>query len=871
LRAYNLFRRASVGGVSIGLVAGVVLAPALGHAAEASALAAPKAIAVFHIEPGPLDAALLAYAAQAHRQLLYDTGLVAGLRSPGLRGRYGDDEALSKLLAGSGVVFDHGRADVVVLKRPASPPPQPGPISDGSLAPGQDPAGGAATTLADIVVTGSHIHGARPIAPVDTLTREDIDVSGYSQTGDLVRSLPENFAGGQNPGVMNTGGGGSVNLTNASTVNLRGLGPDATLTLLDGQRLAADGLAQAPDVSVIPLAAIDHVEVVTDGASALYGSDAVAGVVNFVLRKDYDGGEASATVGGATQGGGFETDYNALGGKLWSGGHALLSAEYLHQDDIFVGQRANTAGAPADNTLLGGQNRLSLFGDAGQALTPWVSAHIDALYSQRQAGQQAQLNAKATGFRYDLQSDVFSVNPGLDFKLPAGWSAALDGSVSRSADDLSYLSSAAVRADTDYRNTIGSVEASANGTLAHLPSGPIKLALGAGYRHEGFDTNSTVAAAARDVAYVYGEALVPLVAPSKTRLGLNALDLSLAGRFEHYSDFGSTSNPKVALRYVPVDGLTLRGTWGTSFKAPTFYQLYTQHNLEYFPAALLGGAPGGYALINFGGNPDLKPERASSWTAGFDWSPPQDRALVVSATYFDIDYTGRIASPISSPRTALSNPIFAPFIVRNPSAAQQAAALASTPIFENFAGVPYNPAQTTSLIEDVFTNVTAQAIRGVDLSAKTGLSLPRGRLDAFANATWLQITQQTLASTPAVELTGTLFNPPSWRLRSGLTWTYAGFSASGILNYVASETDTNRAPTAVVGSWTTIDLNLAYRRPIGPGPLSGLETSLAITNLFDRAPPVAKGAALQAQGIAFDSTNTSDIGRFIALTVRKRF
>jgi len=821
---------------------------------------------------------------QAGVQITAPDNQLVAVRTPAIKGQRDARQALKELLAGTGLHIISDTGAVIVLHRdgdavpqggganPADPIPAPGgenpeaaPLTD------QGSANGPITQVAEVAVTGSHIHGARPIAPVETMTRDDIEASGYSQTGDFVRSIPQIFSGGQNPGIMNTGGGASGNLTNASTVNLRGLGPDATLTLLNGHRLADDGLAQAPDISAIPLAAVDHVEVVTDGASALYGSDAVAGVVNFVLRKNYDGGEASATVGGATQGGGFETDYNALGGKTWSTGHALVSAEYLHQDNIFVHQRDNTAAAPADNTLLGAQNRVSFFGDAGQDLAPWVSARVDAIYSQRQSGQDYQLSATSTAYNFNLKSNFFLVNPGLDFKLPVGWTAALDGSISRSADDLVFFNSAGKTGDTYYRNSTASVEANADGAVMSLPSGPLKLALGAGYRHEGFESNSEVAGASRDVAYVYGEALVPLVAPSKERLGLNSLDLSLAGRIEHYSDFGTTSNPKIALRYVPVEGLALRGTWGTSFKAPTFYQLFTQHNLEYFSAALFGGPTPGNALVNFGGNPDLKPERATSWTAGIDWSPPKIRSLVVSATYFNIDYTGRIALPISSILTALSNPVFAPFVIRNPTAAQLATALASTPIFDNFSGGPYNPAQTVALLQDVFTNVTSQNISGVDLSIKKSFSVPRGFIDVFANATWLDITQQTISTAPAMRLSGTLFNPPTLRLRSGLTWTYAGFTSTGILNYVSSETDTNVSPAAPIGSWTTVDLNLAYRLPAGRSLLSGLEASLAVTNLFDRAPPFAKGAGLQQHGVYFDSTNTSDIGRFVALTVRKRF
>ena len=200
-----------------------------------------------------------------------------------------------------------------------------------------------------------------------------------------------------------------------------------------------------------------------------------------------------------------------------------------------------------------------------------------------------------------------------------------------------------------------------------------------------------------------------------------------------------------------------------------------------------------------------------------------------------------------------------------------ARSIASTPIFENYSGGAYNPSQTVALIEDVFTNVTAQRIDGVDLSIKAAVPVSRGALDAFASGTWLDITQKTIPTAPALQLSGTMFNPPTVRLRAGLTWTYGGFTSTGILNYVSSETDTNVSPAVPIGSWTTVDLNVAYRTPIGGGPLSGLEASLAVTNLFDRAPPFARGAALQQQGVDFDSTNTSDIGRFVALTLRKRF
>src|SRR3546814_3459435 len=97
-----------------------------------------------------------------------------------------------------------------------------------------------------------------------------------------------------------------------SALNLRGLGPDATLTLFNGHRVAYDAIGQGVDISAVPLAAVDRIEVLTDGSSALYGSDAVGGVANVILRRDYDGAVASARVGGATDGGDFEQQYNLV-------------------------------------------------------------------------------------------------------------------------------------------------------------------------------------------------------------------------------------------------------------------------------------------------------------------------------------------------------------------------------------------------------------------------------------------------------------------------------------------------------------------------------------------------------------------------------
>ena len=139
-------------------------------------------------------------------------------------------------------------------------------------------------TIQEVVVTGSRI--AQPnletTSPVTQVTAEDVITQGVTKIEDLVNQLPQAFAA-QNATVAN----GS---TGTATVNLRGLGSARTLVLVDGRRLPYGGVTNsAADLNQIPTALVERVEVLTGGASAVYGSDAIAGVVNFIMKKDFEG------------------------------------------------------------------------------------------------------------------------------------------------------------------------------------------------------------------------------------------------------------------------------------------------------------------------------------------------------------------------------------------------------------------------------------------------------------------------------------------------------------------------------------------------------------------------------------------------------
>jgi len=304
----------------------------------------------FAIPAGSLDGALTAFATQADQQLLYSEVLVAGKSSAGLTGRFLPSVALERLLAGTGLSARETRPGVILLYRP-------------ELA--SHERGDAATLIDDVIVTGSLLRNGGDIAsPLVTLNRDDLDRSGRATVADVLTDLPQNYSGSGTLGALMTGADGSGSNSALSTgVNLRGLGPDATLVLLNGRRLAGTGFrAEFADVSAIPSAAVERVDVLLDGASALYGSDAVAGVVNVILRQNYDGQESRVRLG-AARGGAEDIVVSHLAGRSWGRGSALLAYEYQHSGPLNASDRPYTA--DADLRPFGGSDRRDLYSAPG--------------------------------------------------------------------------------------------------------------------------------------------------------------------------------------------------------------------------------------------------------------------------------------------------------------------------------------------------------------------------------------------------------------------------------------------------------------------------------------------------------------------------
>ncbi len=194
-----------------------------------------------------------------------------------------------------------------------------------------------------ISVTGSRIkhESAQMATPTTILDSEAISQFGVKNIGDLMNKLPAlmDGVGGGNTNFQN---GGSTNNAGLELANLRGLGVNRTLVLVDGRRHVSGSAEDAAvDMSMIPVGLIERVEIITGGASAIYGADAVTGVINFIMKKDFEGFDLDASYGQSAQNDGKETDLSLSWGSNFDNGNGnfTVSAAYSNQDEIMVKDR----------------------------------------------------------------------------------------------------------------------------------------------------------------------------------------------------------------------------------------------------------------------------------------------------------------------------------------------------------------------------------------------------------------------------------------------------------------------------------------------------------------------------------------------------
>lgn len=851
--------------------------------------------------------------------------------------------------------------------------------------------------IADIIVTGTSIRGIAPVgAPVTALGQDQILAQPANTTTELLRQVPSVANLGASDQYFGSANNSNANITGGNGINLRGLGTEATLTLINGRRLPPAGTqGQFFDPSIIPTSAIGRMEVMADGGSAIYGSDAVGGVVNIMLRKNFSGAELYAKQG-------FNGDVRqfiagGVVGHTWSTGNVMVAFEHnertplkaseraLYTDDLrpYGGTDQRSFNSNPGNILVGGtrygiptgqngvgltaaqiratapnrfsayegvdaipgQNRDSVIASIEQEITPTVKLWGQGYFAHRElirtvAASTANLavpranpffvhptNAAASSVTvnynfYDdfgpRQQDAYQrswqIAGGLDAELGGGWNVTAYGSYGRNSEERSQqdLNNAQLLAalrdtnpltafnafgDGSYTNagTLDKIRAwsaigaryrlmdfgaKVDGTLFDLPGGGVKLAVGGEYQdHEllSYTRNTTAGAnnsvvaynpstTARTVKSGYAELFVPVFGRDNARPGLEELSLSAAIRHDEYSDFGSTTNPKFAVRYRPFDGFSLRGTFGKSFRAPTLSDIdpktLTISVADFTDPASASGVT--RTLWVRGGNDGLGPEKATIWSLGFDYAPSFMKGLDFSFTYFNVDYTNRIETP-GNTNLALTPAIAAQLgtlVQRTPSAALVNSYL-SNPLYT---GIPEDPANILAFVDGRKVNIGQLKTQGVEGVINYTLDTETaGRFNLGLSGTYnINFKRSTLPNAAPVDVLDTINNPLEFRARGSLGWNKGGFNANAFVNHSAGYLNNSVTPVQHVTSYTTVDLSLRYKIEDGVGfGLKNVTFSVDVQNLFDRDPPVVLNGAL-----AFDPQVASIMGRFATVGVR---
>ncbi|WP_116808681.1 TonB-dependent receptor [Steroidobacter cummioxidans] len=926
-----------------------------------------------------------------------------------LRGKFTAEVALTRLLAESGLTYRRTNDRSLVVMAPSllgaprngvtgsdrdrsrlaegqpylrerNHPPEPNLTASGR--PGSGASIDAAVERVDeVIVTGSRIErsGEGP-APVQVFTRRMIEDLGAASIPDVLRYTP------QQPFIRAE----HYYSTGAQYSQMRGIGVDTTLILINGRRVAPTSnslMLNGFDLNSIPLAAVDRIEVLSDSASAIYGADAMGGVINVVLKKEiprpvldvqYGGASGGADMMRASFSASYDTerlrtaaifdyyqrdfllgaerdlwrdqDYSRYGGldyRSMAGVPGTVSS--LHGDNL-PGLSSSFAMVPEGSTGIGltpqdfaatagvrnrtgtssslsivpqaRQRSVALFGEYD--LTPDLLAFAELLYTNRQTISQQGL--------YSVQSALVPANnPFNPFQQPVLVDFILDGIEPRRFEhDMNWLRGAfglrgslsstwrwevAALASTESGDARSTIEVSAehinealaqtdparalnpfvdgpagspellnsliepdddhhfsrgrqlsafmHGDLFELPAGPIRAVAGGEWRDERmiYDDRSLPVNDGRDMRAAFTELRVPLIGSAESN-DRDVLSMTLAARLDHYSDFGSSLNPQVGLMWRPAADILLRGSYSTSFRPPSLFELHAPRTTLTNSGVPDPARNDDLSTVTFvaGGNPNLRPIEADSMTTGFVLTPSALPGLQLLTNYWRINTDHRVTFVHFT--SLLSNEeAFRDRIVRDvPTEADIAA------------GIPGRLLQ----LDVSRMNFGRLTTSGIDVQAKYERSTGWGDVTTRLSATWVnEFTAVDVPKTQAFDRVG-IANPagsiPRWRVVGSLGWKRNGFGLSTTLDWLPGYMDANATgPTGRhLPARTLVDVqaSLAMDEVFGPSPVcADLKLQFGVKNLTDELPPFSEiGFAA-----GFDTTQGDLVGRFSYLRLSKGF
>jgi iron complex outermembrane receptor protein len=443
------------------------------------------------------------------------------------------------------------------------------------------------------------------------------------------------------------------------------------------------------------------------------------------------------------------------------------------------------------------------------------------------------------------------------------------------------------------RDRLFQAKAIVDGALFRLPGGDVRLAAGYEFLDDSFTQrvappNGVIGAVknvawtpySRNVNSLFGEVQIPVFGEDNRTAGFYSLVLSASVRYDHFSDFGGTTNPKFAATYKPVSWLALRGNYSTSFNAPGVVdQLGSQRNLiSFFPINAFirpGDVPTVVGSIAVqGATLGLKPQTADIWSIGADIDPVFIPGLHASISYYTVKFKNLITVPTSNPA------IFTNFpnnVIANPTGVSTAQLRAFEALAPNGPSViePLIAANrgVYELVNFLQGNYGTLKVRGIDFDVNYHHTTSFGGIDASVSGNYqIERTQQVgpgATPTSAIGLPADLF-APRMTLQATLGADVGNFRSQLTLNHVSGSDVIRSAilPQDHVGAFDVFNLFFRYRVPGDSMLLKDLAFTLNVNNLFDTDPPVYKTAGFGGNGYP---QGEFTLGRLIMFGVTKEF
>ncbi len=799
---------------------------------------------------------------------------------------------------------------------------------------------GNGTTVEEVIVTGTRTSGvkaANSAAPIQVVGAAALTKTGAA---DLAQALSSDV-----PSLnIQTTGGDIAALT--MEANLRGLSPNDTLVLINGKRVhnSADLVidtgsvytgGSSADLSFIPVGAIDHVEVLTDGAAAQYGTDAIAGVMNIILKKSGSGGQIVGTGGQDYDGQGLSGAWSVNKGfELGDKGYFNVTLEEKYHQETVVGtgdarlQNANgsstadgstfpdsgythAANFPAENQL-NGDPAFNIFNsefNAAYDLGDGVEAYAFGTYGERDAShyENYRLPSKVSGVT-STGDTVYPFPSGFDPRegivernytitggvrgLFDGWHWDLSTTYGEDHNDiyvynsanaqlypvLQALSATPIAPQTTFYNgsftsTQWTNNLDVNRDFEIGLASPLNVA-------GGFETRvDTFAIAAGEPSSYYGAGAQSFDGYTPLDQGVHArqsyagyldfavspiagLKTDVAGRYEHYSDFGSTTVGKFTARYDFNPMFAIRGTVSTGFRAPTLEEeYYSGTNVSPYSADVV--LPPNSTAATVAGFGPLKPEKSQNYSIGFV-AHPMDR-MQITADFYEINIQDRILESGFIYNTITPAGGGGPVQLvqaANPAANVAAGAAIAAKGVTLDSGLSYTGIS-------IFANAANTQTQGAEVTLNYASDFDEfGHVDWTLgfnyNATTLQSVKDLPASEQVSQMIGTpayLFTQKSFLTKNASSaLTTANPKEKAILqaNWSLDKFSVNLRET-IYGPTAQWSANNSYLEQIGVTPITDLDVGYKVTkqlkldlganNLFDIIPPKAP---ISAGGLVYN-------------------